>query len=376
MPRFLQLLYQIWFTGLIAIAAVSGYIVYFILWMFRFMQKNMRVLPAAVICAFLTITGISLYYLYPVGPSCGNIEIIIEPGEPLESVAARMQHKGIIKSSMMLRVWMKLTGKDTRVKAGKCMFQKNEGIISASRKLLDARPVELSVTIREGLIIEQTAQAIAEVFHIDTAEFISLCRSDSFISRFSISSGTLEGYLFPDTYRFPENVDAASIISRMLDRFEEVYGSLDFSEEISSQYSMHEIVTMASIVEKEATLPEERPRIAGVFYNRLRLGYPLGADPTVRYLLRKFSGPLRVSELNTKSPYNTRKYPGLPPGPICSPGAGSLQAAVSPSDTRELYFVAKWDGTGAHDFSHTGAEHERKKRRIRRMNEQRKKGKK
>jgi UPF0755 protein len=132
-----------------------------------------------------------------------------------------------------------------------------------------------------------------------------------------------------------------------------------------------QVVILASIVEKEATLDEERGRIAGVFHNRLRLGYPLGADPTVRYALRKFSGPLRVSELNSRHPYNTRVHRGLPPGPICSPGLGSLEAAACPAETKDLYFVARWDGSGGHDFSRTLAEHERKKRLIRRQNAER-----
>jgi UPF0755 protein len=132
-----------------------------------------------------------------------------------------------------------------------------------------------------------------------------------------------------------------------------------------------EIVILASIVEKEAALAEERPRIAGVFSNRLAVRLPLGADPTVRYALKKFSGPLLFQDLNIASRYNTRRYAGLPPGPICSPGQASLIAAMSPMRTNELYFVARWDGSGAHDFSVTNEEHSRKKIAIRYRNEKR-----
>jgi len=190
-----------------------------------------------------------------------------------------------------------------------------------------------------------------------------------------ISAASLEGYLFPDTYRFSPDAGCRDVIERMVHRFHSVYESIPFDSGIEQEYTRHQIVTMASIVEKEATVAGERPRIAGVFFNRLRKGYPLGADPTVRYALRKFSGPLRVSELKTPSPYNTRRFAGLPPGPICSPGRGSLNAAASPLETRELYFVAKWDGSGEHDFSKTNAEHERKKKAIRRRNQLRKKRK-
>jgi UPF0755 protein len=132
-----------------------------------------------------------------------------------------------------------------------------------------------------------------------------------------------------------------------------------------------DIVIIASIVEKEALISTELPRIAGVFYNRLRLGVPLGADPTVRYIFKKWSGPLYVSELKSRSPYNTRLHKGLPPGPICSPGRASLAASVSPAQTNELYFVARWDGSGGHEFSATHDDHVRKKNAIRKINEQR-----
>ncbi|MBD3347548.1 MAG: endolytic transglycosylase MltG [Chitinivibrionales bacterium] len=376
MVKFYNYIFHLWFTGLLYIAAFLGYIFYGLLWALRFMQKYLRATVIIIVAAVLIGAGVFMYYFSSFGTQDREIELVIEPGTSLKSIAGSLEKKGVVKSDAMLLLWLKINDLDTKVKAGKCIFLENEGIIAASRKLLDAQPIEISATVREGLTIEQTARVFAKTFPIDTTKFLALCRSDSFTSRFSIPSGSVEGYLFPDTYFFPEEVSAGEIIDRMLDRFERAWSNLDFSEEIKSKYSMHEIVTMASIVEREATLPEERPRIAGVFYNRLRLGYPLGADPTVRYLLRKFSGPLRVSELNTSSPYNTRKYPGLPPGPICSPGASSLQASVSPMDTKELYFVAKWDGSGAHDFSVTGAEHERKKRKIRRMNEKRKRAQK
>jgi UPF0755 protein len=193
------------------------------------------------------------------------------------------------------------------------------------------------------------------------------------IARLKINAPTLEGYLYPNTYRFPDNVSAKEIIIKMVNSFDKVYKTLVPNRNITDKFTKNQIVTIASIVEKEAAIPSERERISAVFHNRIRMGYPLGADPTVRYALHKFDGPLTVSDLNNSSPYNTRKYSGLPPGPICSPGKGALQAAMSPAETKELYFVAKWDGSGAHDFSLTNEEHNRKKMIIRQNNEQRKK---
>jgi UPF0755 protein len=140
----------------------------------------------------------------------------------------------------------------------------------------------------------------------------------------------------------------------------------------ATELTKHETVILASIIEKEAELASERPLISGVFHNRLKKGIPLGADPTTRYILGKFSGPLLASEVSVQSPYNTRLHAGLPPGPICSPGLASLTAAMRPQQTKMLFFVAKWDGSGGHDFSMTNEEHSRKKDAIRRSNEQRK----
>ena len=154
----------------------------------------------------------------------------------------------------------------------------------------------------------------------------------------------------------------------MVQKHLSTWSTIEVQSELKQKYSHHQLVTLASIIEREATLFSEQPLISGVFHNRLRKGYPLGADPTVRFALKKFGGPLRVSELNCPSPYNTRRFSGLPPGPICSPGKGALTAAAQPFKTKNLYFVAKWDGSGEHDFSVTNAEHERKKREIRRRN--------
>ena len=247
-------------------------------------------------------------------------------------------------------------------------------MISASKKLLKAKSVDIALTVPEGLTIEQTATRISQTIKIDTSEFIRLCYDTTFVRDLGIGAISLEGYLYPNTYRFQENVTVKDIIRRMVKQFEIAYESLKPDQAITQKFSRHEIVTIASIVEKEAAVANEQGRIAGVFHNRLRIGYPLGADPTVRYAIKKFNGPLRVSELNNPSPY-IRRFAGLPPGPICSPGMGALQAAIFPDKTKDLYFVAKWDGSGEHDFSVTNEEHTRKKLMIRRQNEKRLKSK-
>jgi UPF0755 protein len=158
----------------------------------------------------------------------------------------------------------------------------------------------------------------------------------------------------------------------MTDHFNEMYATIAQPPGGATELTKHETVILASIIEKEDELASERPLISGVFHNRLKKGIPLGADPTTRYILGKFSGPLFASDLSLQSPYNTRLHAGLPPGPICSPGLASLTAALCPQQTTMLFFVARWDGSGSHDFSMTNAEHSRKKDAILRSNEQRK----
>lgn len=317
----------------------------------------------------LVATGLFWYFFLPSKQTNEKVEIYVPRSATVHQIADSLQAHKVITSSKMLLLWLKVTKSSKRIQAGKLSFMVGDGVIRAAGKLFHAEAVEIEVTIPEGLTIEQTAARIHQVIPIDTTEFIKLCYDSTFASKFTHGHSSLEGYLFPNTYEFLPDVKPADIIKKMLSEFDKIYGMLIADQQIESKYTQHQLITLASIVEKEAAVASEQPRIAGVFHNRLRIGYPLGADPTVRYAIKKFNGPLRVSELNCSSPYNTRKYKGLPPGPICSPGKGALQAALAPMDTKELYFVAKWDGSGEHDFSITNAEHTRKKLLIRQKNE-------
>ncbi len=335
------------------------------------MKKILIVLLVVSLIFLMGVGGGYLYYFAPMGKSTEKIELIVEPGGSISRVARRLEEKGIIRSAEAFLLWTRLTGADRAMQAGKYTFLTGEGVLRAEKRLWDAEALSVAVTIPEGLTVEQTAALVSRELGLDSARFVSICLDSSVRSRYSPEDGSLEGFLYPDTYHIHPDADEEEVIRTMVEHFEKVWPEVEIAPGVQD-LSVLEIVTMASIVEKEATVPSERRRISGVFHNRLRKGWSLGADPTVRYALRKFSGPLRVSELKNPSPYNTRLHVGLPPGPICSPGFGSLQAAANPLETKELYFVAKWDGSGEHDFSRTGAEHERKKNIIRRRNEIRK----
>jgi UPF0755 protein len=306
------------------------------------------------------------HYLMPMSPpGVEPVQLVIERGTSAQAVADMLETHGVVRSSRALFLWMRYTKVTGGIQAGRHNFLAGEGAVSAARKLMRAETIDQTMTVLEGLTMEQIAGRVAAQVGVDSAEFVRLCNDTAFIASLGINAPTLEGYLFPDTYRLPENNTEASIIRRMVARFNEAAARIEWNPAIKEKYTLHQILIVASIVEKEATLASERGKIAGVFHNRLRLGWPLGADPTVRYIFRKFSGPLRVSELQSPSPYNTRRFAGLPPGPICSPGFGAIQASANPENTDAMFFVAYRDGSGAHHFSLTNAEHDRKKMAIR-----------
>jgi UPF0755 protein len=369
----LKSLYKFCFTGCIALLALGGYCVYCLLWMGRLIMKKFQFVITVVLLALLLAAGSAAwlfnYYFMPVKRSGAEetVQLTIERGTSARAVADTLESLGVVRSGKMFYYWLRYT--ETAIQAGRFTFVKGEGAVNAAEKLLKAEIVERTVIVLEGLTMEQAAGKVAAQTGIDSAEFVRLCRDSAFIASVGVSAKTLEGYLFPDTYRFPEQVTADAVVRRMTARFNEALAGVVWNADIKAKYSLHEVLTLASIVEKEATLPSERGRIAGVFHNRLKKGWPLGADPTVRYIFRKFDGPLYVSELNSDSPYNTRRFVGLPPGPICAPGLGAIQAGAKPDSTDDMFFVALWDGSGAHDFSVTNAEHDRKKLKIREENE-------
>jgi len=374
----LRYVYKLWLTGIVAILAACGYCLYGLLWvvkaMKKFIVKVVTIFLVLALCLAGTVAWSFNHYLMPDKAAVAkpvSVQITIERGMSARAVSDTLAALGVVRSAKALYYWIRYADISDKIQAGRFTFIKGEGAVSAADKLLKAEIIEQTVFIQEGLTIEQTASKAAQQMGIDSAEFVKLCLDTAFIAALGIKAPTLEGYLFPDTYRFPENSTAEAAVRRMTARFKEACAGLQWSKQVKDAYDLHKVITLASIVEKEATLPAERGRIAGVFHNRLRKGWPLGADPTVRYIYRKFNGPLLVSELNSPSPYNTRRFAGLPPGPICSPGLGAIQASAKPDSTADMFFVALWDGSGAHDFSVTNEEHDRKKLKIRKENDER-----
>jgi UPF0755 protein len=251
-------------------------------------------------------------------------------------------------------LWARIMGYSRKIKSGEYLL--NPGITPLRVMEILTRGVIIthSVTIPEGFTKEQIAQLLSEKALVDKEQFLSLTESQELLVKYGITSPSLEGYLYPDTYRFGRGLSAASIIASMVNRFFDVVGPLKRKIEQSGM-TLNEVVTLASIVEKETGKDEERAIIASVFLNRLKKRMRLESDPTVIYGIENFNGNITRKDLSTSTPYNTYVIRGLPPGPIASPGFEAIEAVLYPADTKYLFFVSKNDGS--HHFSRTLKEH-------------------
>jgi UPF0755 protein len=297
---------------------------------------------------------------------------VVTSGESVANIARRLQAQGLIRDAELFRIYVRYKGLDATLNAGAFTLRSNMNIEQIAAALQRGMGREVQVTIPEGRRREEVAQLLEEQLGVSANEFIRLT-SRARAYRYPFLQGlpsdaSLEGYLFPDTYRLPENPTAQDVIFRMLDTFEAKVAPLLASASAEGR-NPHELLTLASIVEREAVLPEERPLIASVYFNRLRVGQPLQADPTTQYALGYqpdqktwWKKGLTLDDLKFVDPggYNTYVNPGLPPGPIANPGLSSIQAVLQPAQMNYFYFVASCNGDGSHQFSMTFEEHLRK----------------
>lgn len=281
--------------------------------------------------------------------------VMISDGAPFQQVAALLEREELIRSRQAFVFLGKMQEAERKIHPGE--YELNAAMAPAEilAKLLAGRVLLHSVTIPEGYTIKQIADVFAEHGLAEREEFIRVVSDKSFIKSLGVSADRLEGYLYPDTYRFPRRTSGKEIIRTMVDQLGHVMTPEWQARAKDLQMTVHEVLTLASVIEKETGAGDERPHISSVFHNRLRKKIPLQSDPTVIYGLPHFDGNLRKKDLSDPSPYNTYRWPGLPPGPIASPGAGSIRAALYPMLSPDLYFVSKNDGT--HQFSATLVDH-------------------
>jgi UPF0755 protein len=296
------------------------------------------------------------------GYSGSAVNVLIEPGTGAAQILATLEQKGVLVDAKLARTYLLYALGNPNLRAGAYEFKGELTTPEVLRKLVKGDVVRQSVTIREGLDIEETADLLVKAKLGRKADFLALMRSPRLIADFDPAATDLEGYLFPETYSFDFGASEETVVKAFVKTFRERYASAvqPILDQGATTRTPRQILTLASIVEKEARVEDERPLIAAVYANRVDQGIGLGADPTVIYGLKKagrWNGNLTRADLQMNSPYNTYRYAGLPPGPICSPGAASLKAAAAPAKVPYLYFVSRNDGT--HVFSENLTEHNR-----------------
>ena len=312
------------------------------------------VLSVAAVAALAAAYTAVWFSSKPVSDSDG-VSLFIYPGDTGARIAERVDSLHLFPSTLGFKLLCKATGLDKHLKVGRYDLTSENSRWHIYRTLRDGKSASVKITIPEGLTLERITQILAESTDVDLSEFSQLVIDSQFIHSQGIEAKSLEGYLFPQTYMIPWGSPPDYAVRTLTDHL------MNFIEDSLKTrmreigFNLHELVTFASLIETEARDGEERSRISSVYHNRLRKGMLLQCDPTVIYALGGLDRPLLHKDLEIDSPYNTYKYSGLPPGPICSPGAASITAALYPEETDYLYFVA--DGNGRHIFSETLKQH-------------------
>ena len=295
----------------------------------------------------------------PVLHSQANQYVEIARGSSPDEIISKLNDLGVIRRGWLLRLYVRLSGSGSRMKAGEYRFPSPISPLGVLRKLEEGEQRLNRLTIVEGWTRWDIATQLARIPELklqNPEEALALMDDTSLIRDLDPNAKNLEGYLFPDTYSFPPDSDAKRVVETMVKRFRQVWEGLVAKSPAASGKSPREVVTVASLVETEAKLKEERPLVASVIYNRMSRDIPLGIDSTVIYASKlagkwKNNGKVYQSDLDRDSPYNTRKVRGLPPGPIASPGASSLEAALNPPENNFLYYVRDPSrNDGAHNF--------------------------
>jgi len=350
-------------TGLIFLSSlllvVSGVLFYLI-----------RLIKAKPVLVFVSILILISFYVVlqwmviPVSwPIAGDsIEIIIKEGDSMLQVVERLKEANLIRHGTGFLFLSKITQKDKHIHAGKYSFKKGMTLYSLLDGLFNGKVTLKDVTIPEGFTVKEIAGILQREIQMDSAEFMKATENSQIIQSLNLSAPNLEGYLFPETYKLTWGISPQKVVQIMVEQFQKTFNDslLDRAQEIN--FSLNQVITLASLIEAEAKEQKERAVISAVYHNRLKRGMLLQACPTVTYGLPEINRTLTLEDLERDTPYNTYLHAGLPPGPICNPGRASIVAALYPADADYLYFVSRGDGT--HVFSKTLAEHDNAKNKI------------
>jgi UPF0755 protein len=319
-----------------------------------FYTGTLRTLITLFLVVALAAGGWVAWQVYaPVTPPA-NTSLLLHSGYSTRRIAAELKKAGVIRSELAFRLWHELHPKPS-LKAGEYRFERAASLLQVYERIARGDIYFHVVTIPEGYTMFDIAKAMEDAGLGSAADFLHIAETQTqLISDLAPEATSLEGYLFPNTYQFTRTESLEEMAAAMVHQFRQV------AQQIALNSDVPRVVTMASIVEKETANPEERPRVASVYYNRLAQRMALDADPSVIYaelLAGTYQGSLHHVDLAVNSPYNTYRFPGLPPGPIGNPGRSALEAALHPDSTRFLYFVS--DGNGHHRFARNLEEHNR-----------------
>jgi len=326
------------------------------------------VLFVAVVIPLLLSAWLSFEFYFAPKTSPKEIFFVVDKGQGVHDIAQSLKEKGIIKNRQSFHLGYKIYYSSKSLKAGEYMFNLPISPKDILKILTDGDVYLHSLTIPEGLTRKEIARHLESLNFADEEEFLAASSKTKIISSLDKEATDLEGYLFPETYHFPKGTSAEKIISTLVSQFKEVFSKGWQKRASEIKMTLREVVVLASLIEKETYLHDEKKLVSAVFHNRLKIRMKLDCDPTIIYVLKEegtFKGRLLKKDLKLQSPYNTYRNRGLPPGPICSPGRESLEAALYPAQEKYLYFVSKKDGS--HHFSTNFKDHQNAVRRYRKI---------
>lgn len=331
-----------------------------------FRRFRVLVLLLLVPAGILALSLLYVFYWPNTFEGVSEKAFYVSRGETFAQVVDSLTVQGVIRDRGLFAFVANLHGGDTRVQVGKYLFKSGISNNELFNSLRTGKlRVFIAVTLREGLTARRQARILHHALGIDSTKFLKYAADTSFARTLGLPPEPLEGTLFPDTYSFSWQPDEKDVVRHLVEAFKKFYTDTLKAREDELGLTMREVLTMASLVEGETRIDDERPLVAGVYYNRLKHHMRLQADPTVQYLLPDGPRRLYYADLATNSPYNTYLHGGLPPGPVNNPGRASIIAALYPAHHQFLFFVA--NGAGGHSFSKSYEEHERKVRMFRRQ---------
>lgn len=318
-----------------------------------------KVAVSLILIIFVILVSIAVAFLIfrPMQSSATPIIFQVKSGRSSRLIAEDLAHKNLIRTPLAFNLLTRFTGTSRKLMAGTYRLSGAMNSLQIFYCLRDGKAIMRKFVVPEGKTLNEIAQIYEQSGFGSGDQFRQAARDPNWQVKYNIESDFLEGYLFPDTYYFGDSVSAETVIQTMLKRFDRQWTDNMKKAADAISMSRHDIITLASIIEMEATLSEERAVISGVFHNRLRLGWRLDADPTVIYGLGDPKRPLTKSDLKKDTPYNTYVHRGLPPGPICNPGESCILAALYPDDVPYFFFVAI--DNISHHFSKSLQEHQR-----------------